>query len=242
MIKGRDNGNLVLAHLYLLNGSQRMESIALDDGLGQITVVELNPAKTLLENMQWFFSRAKKGDRGLPVVRERRENLERQCEAVACAEMVVASPGAPSGDTVAPKKMSIPKKYRTLAIHMYRTDDYFLLIRGKNQKANHQLLSQLASPFDYWFHAQGGPGAHVILKRDFEAQDVPRRSIEQAATIAALSSWQRDSDKAQVLCALVRDVRKIKGAALGQVQVDQVRESVVVAMDPELEGRLKIEG
>ncbi|MDD4649503.1 MAG: NFACT RNA binding domain-containing protein [Desulfoplanes sp.] len=242
MVKGRDKGNLVLAHLYQLDGSRRMESIALDDGLGQTMVVDLNPAKTLLENMQWFFSRAKKGERGLPVIRERREYLERQCAAVANADMAVASPREPSEAAVAPKKMSIPKKYRTLAVHMYRTDDHFLLIRGKNQKANHQLLTQLASPLDYWFHAQDGPGAHVILKRDFEAQDVPRRSIEQAAIIAALSSWQRGTDKARVLCAQVRDVRTIKGAALGRVQVGQVRESVVVVMDQELEDRLKIDG
>ena len=242
MIKGREKGTLLLGNLYRLDGGQRMENIALDDESGQPLGIDLNPAKTLLENMQWFFSRAKKGERGLPIIRERCKKLERQCEAIASADIVIAVPGAQQEAAAVPKKMSIPKKYRSLAVHLYRTDDHFLLIRGKNQKANHQLLSQLASPFDYWFHAQDGPGAHVILKRDFEAQDVPRRSIEQAAIIAAQSSWQRDTDRARVLCAQVRDVRKIKGAALGQVQVGQVRESVVVTMDPELEGRLKIEG
>jgi hypothetical protein len=40
--------------------------------------------------------------------------------------------------------------------------------------------------------------------------------------------------------ARVKHVRKIKGAALGQVLVDQVEESLLVDMDPSLEKRLRI--
>ena len=238
MVEGRAQGRMLQANLYRLNGGLRMKSIALADEQGEECLVVLNPARTVLENMQRFFTRAKKGERGLPLVRQRREYLQNQYETVLHAKMEVPVAQQEISRSTVPKKVSIPKKYRELAVHLYRTDDHFLLIRGKNQKANHQLLSQLASPFDYWFHAQDGPGAHVILKRDFESQEIPRKSIEQAAVIAALSSWQRDADRARVLCARVRDVRKIKGAALGQVQVDQVLESVVVDMDPELEGRL----
>ncbi len=240
MVENRARGRILQANLYRLDASLRMEHLALMDASGKEILVTLDPARTVLENMQRFFARAKKGERGLPLVRQRREQLERECERVLHADRAIPATDE-SGATVSlPETLRIPKKYRELAVHLYRTDDHFLLIRGKNQKANHQLLSQLASPFDYWFHAQDGPGAHVILKKDFEAQEVPRRSLEQAAVIAAFSSWQRDARKARVLCALVRDVRKIKGAALGQVRVDQVQESLVVAMEPELEGRLRM--
>jgi predicted ribosome quality control (RQC) complex YloA/Tae2 family protein len=58
--------------------------------------------------------------------------------------------------------------------------------------------------------------------------------------IAALSSWQKQAKKAQVICAQVKNVRKIKGAALGQVLVDQVEETLLVEMDESLEERLRL--
>ncbi len=96
------------------------------------------------------------------------------------------------------------------------------------------------SMHDYWFHAQDEPGAHVILKRNFSSQKVPRTSLEQGAIIAARSSWQKQASKAQVICAQVKNVRTIKGAAWGQVRVQQMEECLLVPMDESLEERLLI--
>lgn len=38
----------------------------------------------------------------------------------------------------------------------------------------------------------------------------------------------------------VRDVRKVKGAAIGSVAVDQVERTLVVTLDPTLEERLAV--
>jgi hypothetical protein len=51
---------------------------------------------------------------------------------------------------------------------------------------------------------------------------VPERSLAEAATLCALKSWRKDDAKAEVLLAKVKDVRKVKGAAMGSVAVDQV--------------------
>ena len=236
MIAGKEHGRLIQAHLYHLDGSARLDTLCLDDGNGRMVSLDLDPSLTVLENMARFFARARKGERGMPMVEARKQELVREMEQVRTTG---ASLGPVQGEAVSPAP-GIPGKYRSLAVNLYRTSDGFLLIRGRNQKANHRLLSQLAGSQDYWFHAQDGPGAHVILKRDFSTQEVPRTSLEQAAVIAALSSWQKNAAKARVMCAQVKNVRKIKGASLGRVRVDQMEESLLVDMDVSLEERLRI--
>ncbi|WP_462325530.1 NFACT RNA binding domain-containing protein [Desulfoplanes sp.] len=241
MIAGKEQGRLLQANLYRLDGSARLATIRLDDGRQGSVSLQLDPALTVTENMARFFAKARKGERGLPIVEARRQVLAGEMEEVErSGRMAGKGEQQGHGSSGGPAR-GIPGKYRSLAVNLYRTSDGFLLIRGRNQKANHQLLSQLAGSQDYWFHAQDGPGAHVILKRDFSTQQVPRTSLEQAAVIAALSSWQKQAAKAQVMCARVKNVRKIKGAALGQVLVDQVEESLLVEMDASLEERLRID-
>ena len=121
-----------------------------------------------------------------------------------------------------------------MAAHVYRTSDGFLALRGKNAKANDQLL-RLASPFDLWFHAADGPGAHVILRRDHPGREAPRASLEEAAGLAALASFAAGAGTADVWMARVADVRRIKGGPAGQVTVSRILETLRVAVDPALE-------
>ena len=242
MIAGKEHGRLLQANLYRLDGSARQAQVCVDDPTGEPVCLDLDPSLTVSQNMARFFAKAGKGERGLPIVEARRQVLVREMETVKQAGSMAGKGAQPGKDAVGVPAPGIPGKYRSLAVNLYRTSDGFLLIRGRNQKANHQLLSQLAGSQDYWFHAQDGPGAHVILKRDYSTQQVPRTSLEQAAVIAALASWQKQAAKAQVMCARVKNVRKIKGAALGQVLVDQVEESLLVDMDASLEERLRIRG
>ena len=71
------------------------------------------------------------------------------------------------------------------------------------------------------------------MKRDFPDQEVDPPSLEQAACLAGVYSWQKQSDRAEIICALVRHVRKNKGAGLGQVVVDEIRASLLVPLHQE---------
>jgi predicted ribosome quality control (RQC) complex YloA/Tae2 family protein len=132
-------------------------------------------------------------------------------------------------------------KHKDIPLRRFRSSDGFAILRGKNASANHKLLSDLVSPFDYWLHAEGGPGAHVIVKRDHPNQAVPERTLNEAAQLAALASWRAGDGKAAVLVAECRDVRKFKGAALGQVRVASAA-TLTVELDPGLEEKLAADG
>ena len=75
----------------------------------------------------------------------------------------------------------------------------------------------------------------MIVRRDHPGREVPRRSLLEAAGLAALASYAGQATTATVLVALVADVRRIRGAAAGRVAVTSVLETLRVRPAPELE-------
>ncbi len=208
---------------------------------GEELDVALDPQRGLSANLEMLFRKAAKGERGLKIVAQREQLLLDELNRLQGGAGGISSTTAETtGDaSVSSADLPmIPKKYEKLAVRLFRSSDGFLLVRGRNAKANHQLLSMAASPFDYWFHAKDVPGAHVVLRRDHPRQEVPEQSLRQAAILAALSSKAATNPKAEVICAQVRDVRKIKGAHLGMVRVENIDRVLYVDLDSSLEESL----
>jgi len=219
-----------------LAATPQTDSITLEHPEHGPVAVPLDPRLPPAENMARLFAQAAKGRRGLAHVARRRLELD---AGALPASGAAARPGR-RPPTPAPPSALPPRRFQGLAVALFRTTDGFLVLRGKSSQANHDMLSRAASPFDLWLHAAGGPSAHVILRRDYPDQPVPEQSLVEAATLCALKSWRKGDDRAEVLLAKVRDVRKVKGAAIGSVAVDQVERTLVVALDPTLEERLAV--
>jgi hypothetical protein len=227
----------VAANLSGLSPRERLGPRVLEHPEQGPLEVPLDPALTVLENMERFFRKAAKGRRGLGHVERLRKAAEEGALAPArSASRMQAEPQKAASRGAGGHSRS---KGRDIALHRFRSSDGFVILRGKNSAANHKLLSEMASPFDFWFHAEGGPGAHVILKRDHPGQDVPESSLKEAAGLAGLSSWRAADAKAVVLVAQCSEVRKIKGAAQGQVRLDSAK-TMLVELDPSMEDRLRL--
>jgi predicted ribosome quality control (RQC) complex YloA/Tae2 family protein len=81
---------------------------------------------------------------------------------------------------------------------------------------------------DFWFHAKGMAGTHLVLKCGGNAGDVTADDTLFAASIAAGYSKGKDAGKVEVIVAQGRDVKKPKGARPGLVTVDSYRSVMVV--------------
>ena len=107
-----------------------------------------------------------------------------------------------------------PQKIQSHPLH-FRSSDGFDIFVGKNNYQNEELTFKVASGSDWWFHAKGMPGSHVIVKAN--GQELPDRCFEEAAALAAYYSKGRDQDKVEIDYLQRRNVKKVNGAPPGFV-------------------------
>ena len=97
----------------------------------------------------------------------------------------------------------------------YISSDGFDMYVGKNNLQNDELTFKFASNSDWWFHAKQMPGSHVIVKTN--GKELPDRTFEEAAALAAYYSKGRDLDKVEVDYVLKKEVKKPAAAKPGFV-------------------------
>ncbi len=110
------------------------------------------------------------------------------------------------------KKNKMQKKSRPL--HYVDAHGFHIYV-GKNNYQNDELTFRFASGNDWWFHAKGIPGSHVIVRS--ENQELPDDTYETAAAVAAYYSNGRDSEKVDVDYLQKKNVKKPNSAVPGFV-------------------------
>ncbi len=98
----------------------------------------------------------------------------------------------------------------------YVSSDGFDIYVGKNNYQNDALTFQLATGNDWWFHAKKIPGSHVVVKAG-KTGELPDRTFEEAARLAAYYSKGRDQEKVEIDYIQKKHVKKPAGAKPGFV-------------------------
>ena len=97
----------------------------------------------------------------------------------------------------------------------YISSDGFHMYVGKNNYQNDELTFKFATGGDWWFHAKQKAGSHVIVKT--EGQELPDRTFEEAARLAAYYSKGREQNKVEIDYIQKKHVKKPAGAKPGFV-------------------------
>jgi predicted ribosome quality control (RQC) complex YloA/Tae2 family protein len=105
-----------------------------------------------------------------------------------------------------------------LAPRRYRTAGGLEIWVGRSDEANDFLTLELARGRDLFFHLDGAPGSHVILRTGGRI-DPPSEAVLDACELAVHFSKQRDASRADVHVVPIANVRKPKGAKPGLVSV-----------------------
>jgi predicted ribosome quality control (RQC) complex YloA/Tae2 family protein len=108
-------------------------------------------------------------------------------------------------------------KPRLEGVRLFTSSDGIQILVGRTGKQNHRLTFKLAAPEDFWFHALGCPGAHVVARNDERRKRPPRATLEEAAALAAWYSEARESTQADVQWTRRKYVRRPRGARAGAV-------------------------
>lgn len=87
------------------------------------------------------------------------------------------------------------QKLTSQPLHYISSDGYDMYV-GKNNLQNEELTFKFANGGDWWFHAKGIPGSHVVVKSG--GDKLPDRTFEEAARLAAYYSKNRTSEKVEI--------------------------------------------
>lgn len=98
----------------------------------------------------------------------------------------------------------------------YISSDGFHMYVGKNNFQNEELTFKFANGKDMWFHAKKMAGSHVIVKLE-TASELPDRTYEEAARLAAYYSKGKDAPKVEVDYTERRNLKKPPQAKPGFV-------------------------
>ena len=98
--------------------------------------------------------------------------------------------------------------------HYVSSDGYHIYV-GKNNYQNEELTFKFATGNDWWFHAKGIPGSHVVVKTNGE--EMPDRVFEEAGKLAAHYSQARGQEKVEIDYTQKKNVKKPNGSKPGFV-------------------------
>lgn len=205
-------GNLLSAYLYQVKKGDK-EITVVDFYLNGLPyTIKLDPLLTPTKNLETIFHKYKKAKRTIIHLEEQMQVTKQDIEYYICLleqlNLAKANDIKEIYEELSLKKTtSSSKKSAKPNITTYQGDNGDFILVGKNNIQNNYLTHKLASKMDYFFHVQGSPGSHTILKNNNPSSE----SINLAAQIAAFYSKSRFSSNVAVDYTMVRNVKKVSG-------------------------------
>ncbi len=240
----RKIGDLLQVHFHALKPGQR--EVILDDLIdgGEPLRVTLDPARSRGDNMAAYYAKAKKGERGQSSAAARLAELEAEgarLDDLATRmksddpeelEAVWAELGLDAASNISAKRR---KPSERQPFRRFTSETGREIRVGRSGKDNDLLTFRLSRGDDFWLHASGYAGSHVVVPMARGAQLDPETLID-AATLAAHYSKARGGP-VEVIYARVRKLKKAKNAPPGQVLLSG-HKSLRVSAEPERIRRL----
>ncbi len=220
----RQAGELLLAYQYQIKPGAAEFSAQYEPDQPPIAI-KLDPALSALDNAKQYFARYEKAKRAQAGVPELLEAAEQELAYLRQLESdLTLATNWPEIEEVrealerdgywrGPQSRR-PQTGRSAPLKV-TTPDGFVIWVGRNSRQNDLVTFSKGSPDDWWLHARGVPGAHVIIKSD--RREVPEAVIRRAAELAAYYSPAREEARVLVDVTRRKYVRKVKGSKPGMV-------------------------
>ena len=229
-------GDLINSNLYALEKGQNTARVQnyYEEGCPEIEIpldVRLTPA----QNAQRYYAQYRKADTAEKKLRAliaqgeaelayfdtvfdelARASLESELSAIR-SEL--------AGEGYVRSTMRRGMKEERLPPLKFISDDGFTILCGRNNLQNDRLTLKDSRNGDIWFHTQKIPGSHIVIIT--EGREVPNRTLEQAAVIAAWHSKARESGKVPVDYTQIRNVRKHPANKPGLVLYEPYQTAIV---------------
>ena len=222
--KYKHYGDVLVSNAWQIKaGSSEAEVCYWDNsGCEQKENIPLNPALMPIKNAAVYYAKYKKitaaqerAAKLLDKVAIELDELKEQRDMVLCADDPETL--ALIEEEIGLNKASVPKtRKKKGAVHLpphKRFDLGFALVyAGLSSKGNRYVTFNLATPEDIWFHAQGIPGSHVILRYNYDPSEEERdTAVEFCASLAVYFSKARGNNIQRVDYTKRKYVSAIRG-------------------------------
>lgn len=215
-------GSILLSNIYALK--KGMHEILLNDFTGQPIIIKLDTKLNAKQNIDRYFEKSrdekvnyKKSTELFILTKEKYDYLLKEKDVFSQLEKIE--------DIETFYKRIIPKKEKIIKMDTglkfkywhYIIDELYNVYVGRDSKSNDYLSIKFAKQNDYWFHARGLPGSHVVLRVENVKEGVPKPIIKKAASLAAYHSKAKTAGTAPVSYTFAKFVYKKKGMPPGKV-------------------------
>lgn len=217
-------GELINTYGYNLDaGAKKLE--ALNYYTNEMVTIPLDGTKTPQENAQRYFDKYNKQKRTWEalskLIQETGDDIT-YLESISTAldialtedDLAEIKEELISAGYMRRKFTKKKVKIKNKPLHYISSDGFHIYV-GKNNLQNDELTFSFAVGNDWWFHAKGAPGSHVIVKS--EGEELPDKTFEEAGRLAAYYSKSRGSDRVEIDYIEKKHVKKPKGAKPGFV-------------------------
>lgn len=218
-------GELLTANIYSLNkgdSSAKLQNYYSENL--ECVDIKLDPNKTPSENIQRYFkkyTKLKKTEESAKV------QLEANVHELDYLQSVMTNiKNAEDYESIEEIKRELMetgyikfkktnnKKVKPTKPMKFVSSDGIDIYIGKNNFQNDHLTLKFADKRDIWMHTKNIPGSHVIIKN---FGNIPDRTLEEAAMLAAYYSKAKDSVKVAVDYTEIKNVHKPNGSKPGMV-------------------------
>ena len=218
-------GELLNAYGYELSGGEK-ELLCLDYYSGKEVKIPLDPQLSAQENSQKYYARYNKLKRTCEALetltaetKQEIDHLESISAALDIAvreeDLVQIKEELMEFGFIKKRPFGSKKPKITSRPYHYRSTDGFDIYVGKNNYQNEEVTFKIANGNDWWFHAKGIPGSHVVVRT--EGKELPDRVFEEAGSLAAWYSKGRSNEKVEIDYIQRKHVKKAAGGAPGFV-------------------------
>lgn len=226
--KGRDRYRVYgeLLHTYgyqLAPGSKQLE--ALNYYTNEMVTIPLNETLSASENAKRYFEKYNKQKRTWEALSELIEETQAEIqylESVSTAldialgeeDLLQIKEELTIAGYIRRKHSKKKETYTSKPLHYLSSEGYHIYV-GKNNLQNEELTFHFANGGDWWFHAKGCAGSHVIVRSN--GDELPDSVFEEAGRLAAYYSKNRGADKVEIDYVEKKHVKKPNGAKPGFV-------------------------
>lgn len=227
-------GNLLASNLHLVNKGDK--EIIVDDyyNNNEKFKITLDPLLSPKKNLENIFNKYQKSKRAIVQINNQIELakndiiyyncLLNQLEIAKINDIYEIYKELDLKKEVI-KKQAKKTKPNITTYHTYTNDIIYV---GKNNIQNNYITHTLADKTDYFFHVQGVPGSHVVVRTQYLSDELKAL----AGAIAAYYSTYRNATNVCVDYTMIKNIKKVPGMK-GSFVIYHVYQSIFAKPDLE---------